>query len=275
MVDAIKVTHFTGDAAPYKTSAGEDKARIRIDGLIEKLRGRFSFACESWYDTLLRKIGLGREVKLYTTDDGKHKRYEYFSPESVRKRLDMSKEDFKLYAKEHQGDFTALVQKKIAEARELPAPMAKKEIDVGDKAPDFEMPATGGKTVRLSDYLGKKVVVLYFYPKDETKICTAEACSFRDKYEDFREAGAEVIGVSDDSVQSHENFAKKHRLKFTLGSDTDGFIRQQYGIKKTLGVIPGRETFVIDKNGIVRQRFASQLDYEGHVKKAIDLIKTL
>jgi peroxiredoxin Q/BCP len=133
-------------------------------------------------------------------------------------------------------------------------------MQVGDKAPDFELPASGNKTVRLSDFRGKKTVVVYFYPKDETPGCTVEACKFRDDYEDFTAAGAEVIGVSDDSVASHENFAAKHRLPFLLVSDAGGKVRTQWGVKAAaFGIIKGRVTFVIDREGIVRHRFDSQI----------------
>jgi peroxiredoxin Q/BCP len=148
-------------------------------------------------------------------------------------------------------------------------------MQVGDKAPDFELAASGGKTVRLSDFKGKKTVVLYFYPKDETPGCTAEACKFRDDYEDFTAAGAEVIGVSDDSVASHESFAAKHRLPFLLVSDVGGKVRQQWGVKATFGIIKGRVTFVIDRDGIVRHRFDSQIRVGRHVDDALELVKKL
>jgi thioredoxin-dependent peroxiredoxin len=148
-------------------------------------------------------------------------------------------------------------------------------MQVGDKAHDFELAASGGKTVRLSDFRGKKTVVLYFYPKDETPGCTAEACKFRDDYEDFTAAGAEVIGVSDDSVASHESFAAKHRLPFLLVSDVGGKVRQQWGVKTTFGIIKGRVTFVIDRDGIVRHRFDSQIRVGRHVDDALELVKKL
>src|SRR5215204_1056097 len=132
-------------------------------------------------------------------------------------------------------------------------------MQVGISAPDFELPASGGKSVRLSDFRGKKTVVLYFYPKDETPGCTVEACKFRDDYEDFTAAGAEVIGVSDDSVASHESFATRHRLPFVLVSDAGGKVRGQYGVKTTFGIIKGRVTFVIDRGGVIRNRFDSQI----------------
>jgi peroxiredoxin len=142
-------------------------------------------------------------------------------------------------------------------------------IPNGTSAPDFELPDQHGKAVRLSDYRGKSPTVVYFYPKDETPGCTAEACKFRDDFEKFSDAGAVVFGISDDSPESHLSFASNHRLPFQLLSDTDGTVRKLYGVKKTLGVIPGRVTFVIDRDGIVRHTFSSQSDPERHVDEAL------
>jgi peroxiredoxin Q/BCP len=149
-------------------------------------------------------------------------------------------------------------------------------MDTGDRVPDFELQANDGRTVRLADYRGKKAVVLYFYPKDETPGCTIEACTFRDEYEDFTAAGAEVIGVSDDSVDSHDSFAKHHRLPFVLASDPDGALREKMGVKRGLaGMMPGRVTFVIDKDGVIRDRFSSLIRFKTHVQNALKLVKTL
>ena len=146
-------------------------------------------------------------------------------------------------------------------------------IKVGEQAPDFKLPSNKGGEVSLSDFKGKKHVVLYFYPKDETAGCTAEACSFRDNYEDFKDAGAEVIGVSNDSANSHEKFAAHHRLPFVLLSDRGGKVRDQYGVKSTLGLFPGRVTFLIDKNGVVRNVFSSQINVFKHVNETLDILK--
>jgi len=148
------------------------------------------------------------------------------------------------------------------------------ELHVGDAAPDFALPDRDGKTVRLSDYRGKKPVVLYFYPKDDTPGCTKEACAFRDQYEDFKEAGAEVIGVSSDTRESHAKFASKYRLPFVLLSD-DGTLRSRYGVKATLGLLPGRVTFVIDEEGIIRHMFNSQLKATQHVAEARAALREL
>ncbi len=153
--------------------------------------------------------------------------------------------------------------------------MARKMIDIGDVAPDFELRSGSGDRVRLSGYRGKKCVVLYFYPKDYTPVCTAESCAFRDAYEDFKDAGAEVIGISSDSEKSHRRFAADNRLPFILLSDEESKVRELYGVPATLGLLPGRVTYVIDKNGVVRHAFSSQLNYQKHVEEAIEIIRTL
>ena len=122
-------------------------------------------------------------------------------------------------------------------------------IQVGDQAPDFTLPTQTGENFRLQDHIGERVTVLYFYPKDNTSGCTAEACAFRDSYEVFTDAGADVIGVSSDSVDRHAGFADKHSLPFTLLSDQGGRVRKAYGVPGVLGVIPGRVTYVIDRSG--------------------------
>lgn len=148
-------------------------------------------------------------------------------------------------------------------------------VEVGDVAPDFTLPSQAGEQVRLGDVLGRGPVVLYFYPKDETPGCTAEACSFRDSYEVFKEAGAEVIGVSSDSVASHERFATKHRLPFTILADDGGKVRKRYGVRPTLGIMPGRVTYVIDRDGTVRHVFSSQLGAQKHVGEALDALNQI
>jgi thioredoxin-dependent peroxiredoxin len=153
--------------------------------------------------------------------------------------------------------------------------MSTPSITVGQPAPDFTAPRTGGGEFRLSDLRGKSAVVLYFYPRDETPGCTAEACAFRDSYEIFVDAGAEVVGVSGDSVESHERFAEHHELPFVLISDRGGALRRLYGVKATLGIWPGRVTFVIDKDGIVRHVFSSQTDAVRHVEEALRTITSV
>ena len=148
-------------------------------------------------------------------------------------------------------------------------------VAVGERAPDFELPDANGKPVRLADFRGRRAVVLYFYPKDETPGCTTEACTFRDGYEAFKEAGAEVVGVSSDSVASHESFAAKHRLPFVLLADEGGALRKRYGVKPTLGILPGRVTYVIDGQGVVRHVFSAQTGVQRHVSEALDALSEI
>jgi peroxiredoxin Q/BCP len=148
-------------------------------------------------------------------------------------------------------------------------------IGVGDSAPDFTKTTQDGDSVSLSKFRGDKTVVLYFYPKDETPGCTAEACTFRDNFEDFVEAGAVVIGVSQDSEQTHKKFAEHHRLPFLLVSDADKGLQKAYGVPKTMGLLPGRVTYVIDRQGTVQHVFNSQLNAKKHVSEALEVVRRL
>ncbi len=147
------------------------------------------------------------------------------------------------------------------------------KIDEGDKAPDFELPNQEGKKVRLSDVLKKKCVVLYFYPKDDTYGCIVESCQFRDQYEVFKEHNAEVIGISSDGQESHKRFAEKYKLPFTLLSDIDNKVRKAYGVPPTMGMIPGRVTYIIDHLGKVRFVFNSQFSPKSHVDQALVILR--
>src|SRR5205809_1329088 len=147
-------------------------------------------------------------------------------------------------------------------------------LAVGETAPDFALRSDDGRRMSLKDFRGKKVV-LYFYPKDDTPGCTKEACSFRDNYQDFTDAGAEVVGVSSDGGASHQKFTEKFQLPFTLLSDTGGAVRKRYGVPATLGLLPGRVTFVIDKQGIVRHVFNSQFQATRHVQEAIAALRAM
>jgi peroxiredoxin Q/BCP len=118
-------------------------------------------------------------------------------------------------------------------------------------------------------------VVIFFYPKDETPGCTVEACGFRDQYDTFIQAGAEVVGISSDSVSSHERFIEKHSLPMKLLSDSDGKVRALYGVKSPLGLFPGRATFVVDRSGQVAHVFVSQLRFGKHVDEALEVVKRL
>ena len=141
-------------------------------------------------------------------------------------------------------------------------------VKVGDKAPEFTLPSQMGDDVKLSEFLGKKNVVLYFYPKDETTGCTKEACTFRDNYEELTKLGAEVIGVSGQSVESHKSFASHYGLPFILLSDEGNNVRELYGVPSSMGIIPGRVTYIIDKKGVVRHIFNSQTQAQKHVEEA-------
>ncbi len=148
-------------------------------------------------------------------------------------------------------------------------------LELGHKVPDVEFTDAAGAPVRLASLLGKKTVVLYFYPKDDSYGCTIEACAFRDSYEDFSAAGAEVIGVSADSASDHEAFKNKHKLPFTLLTDKTGDAAKGLGVKKVLGFLPGRVTFVIDREGVLRSRFDSAIRMKDHVNSALELVKSL
>ncbi len=154
--------------------------------------------------------------------------------------------------------------------------MADREgLRVGEPAPDFSLPSSTGEQVSLSDFRGRADVVLFFYPKDNSPACTMEACSFRDSHEAFREAGAEVIGISSDSSSSHRGFADRFRLPYILLADSDGAVRAKYGVPRTFGLFPGRVTYIIDREGIVRHIFSSQFQPWRHVAEALEVLKTL
>lgn len=148
-------------------------------------------------------------------------------------------------------------------------------IKVGDTAPDFTLQSQAGESVTLSSFKGQKAVVLYFYPKDDTPGCTTESCTFRDSFQDFQDLGAEVIGISSDSPDSHQTFADKYSLPFTLVSDTNSAVRKAYGVPATLGLLPGRVTYVIDQRGTVRHVFNSQFNPKKHVDEALTVLKGL
>lgn len=150
-----------------------------------------------------------------------------------------------------------------------------KGIQVGDKAPPFTLPNAKGEGVSLQELLKKGPVVVYFYPKDETAGCTAQACAFRDAYEDFKALGAEVVGISSDSSTSHDSFAAHHRLPFILLSDKQGEARRLFGVPSSLGILPGRVTYVIDSQGVVRHVFNSQLQATRHVKEAKKILESM
>jgi thioredoxin-dependent peroxiredoxin len=150
-----------------------------------------------------------------------------------------------------------------------------KFLEVGDSAPDFTLPRSNGELMSLSDFRERSAVVLFFYPRDQSPACTTEACSFRDSYEVFRERGAEVIGVSADSALSHARFAARFRLPFVLLTDSDGSVRERYGVAKTFGIFPGRATYLIDRHGVIRHIFSSQFLPLRHVSSALSVLDKL
>jgi peroxiredoxin Q/BCP len=151
----------------------------------------------------------------------------------------------------------------------MPAPLR-----VGDPAPDLTLPDADGQPVRLADFLGRPLVI-FFYPADFTPGCTAEACSFRDREADLLAAGAAVVGISSDSADSHRRFADRHRLSFPLLSDPSGTARAAFGVPKTLGLIPGRATYILDASGTIRHIFNSQFRPGRHVDEALAALRSL
>jgi peroxiredoxin Q/BCP len=148
-------------------------------------------------------------------------------------------------------------------------------LKVGDIIPNFTAKDGNGNEFDSKEFVGKKALVIYFYPKDETSGCTTQACSFRDSYEDFKDYGAEVIGISSDSVASHQKFAKKYKLPFILLSDSSKKLRKLFGVPNDLfGLLPGRVTYVVDKNGMIVLVFNS-ISSKIHIEKSISLIKSL
>jgi peroxiredoxin Q/BCP len=150
------------------------------------------------------------------------------------------------------------------------------EIKVGSTIPEFTLPDQNGNLFDINSVLSKKNLVIYFYPKDDSPGCTAQACSFRDQFEVFKEADAVIIGISGQSVESHKEFAEKHRLSFTLLSDEGNKIRKQFGVPTNLlGLLPGRVTFVADKKGKVIYVFNSQTQATKHVDEALRILNEL
>lgn len=144
-----------------------------------------------------------------------------------------------------------------------------KKIEVGDQIPMFSLKDQDGKEFSVKDHVGKKKLVIYFYPKDDTPGCTKEACKFRDEFEVFQDLEAMIIGISADNVKSHKNFALKYNLPFTLLSDTNNEVRKSFGVPGELfGSVPGRVTYIIDLNGKVQYIFNSLFKAEKHIEEA-------
>jgi peroxiredoxin Q/BCP len=150
------------------------------------------------------------------------------------------------------------------------------KIEVGSLVPQFTLADQNGNSFSISSVIGKKNLVIYFYPKDDSPGCTAEACAFRDQFEVFNEADAMIIGISGQSVASHKKFAEKYRLSFTLLSDEGDKVRKMFGVPVNfLGLVPGRVTYIIDKSGKVIYVFDSQTQATKHVDEALRILKSL
>jgi peroxiredoxin Q/BCP len=149
-------------------------------------------------------------------------------------------------------------------------------IQIGDHCPVFSLPDSQGNEIRISELIGNKILVLFFYPKDDTPGCTKEACAFRDAYADFLDLGCEVFGISSDQRNSHREFQQKYKLPYPLLSDTQKKVRQQFGVPKSLfGLIPGRVTYIVGLDGKVAGIFNSQTNPVGHITEALRVVRSL
>ncbi|MEM0950989.1 MAG: peroxiredoxin [Cyanobacteria bacterium P01_H01_bin.74] len=148
-------------------------------------------------------------------------------------------------------------------------------LQPGQQAPDFSLETHRGQTISLVQELLKSPVVLFFYPKNNTAVCTKQACSFRDAFADFKTLNVTLLGISSDSIQSHQQFSEKHQLPFLLLSDSDYQVAKQYGIKKTLGILPGRVTFVIDQKQTIQLAYNDAFNHNAHIEKALHCVKHL
>ena len=147
------------------------------------------------------------------------------------------------------------------------------KVQVGDRIPEFKLMDQNGDEFSSSQYVGSTAMVIYFYPKDDTPGCTKEACKFRDSYEEFTDKNVKVVGISADNIQSHKDFAAKYKLPFTLLSDTENKIRKLFGVKANMfGMIPGRVTYIVDKQGNVISIYESALNAEKHIEKALEAL---
>ncbi len=152
--------------------------------------------------------------------------------------------------------------------------MISTRIQVGDRIPHFRLPDQKGEMIDSDNFIGQNLVI-YFYPKDNTLGCTAEACAFRDQYTQFADAGAMVLGISSDTIESHLDFANEYGLPFKLLSDLGGKLRKLFGVPYAFGFIPGRITYVVDKEGIVKHIYNSQMNFGNHSTEALEVIKEM
>jgi thioredoxin-dependent peroxiredoxin len=150
-----------------------------------------------------------------------------------------------------------------------------KHLGVGDMIPAFSLLDQNDSMFNISEYTGKKILVIYFYPKDESSGCTKEACSFRDNYKEFTNAGAMVIGINSGTVNSHRKFMQNHQLPFTLLSDPENKVLKMFGVKTKYFFITGRETFVVDKSGKIVFTFESFTNGAAHEQEALKFIRTM
>lgn len=149
-------------------------------------------------------------------------------------------------------------------------------INKGDRCPDFSLSNQDGVMVHMNDLIGSKILVIYFYPKDNTWGCTKEACSFQENQNEFKRLDCEIIGISSDSVLSHKTFSEIHHLDFTLLSDINDEVRIKFGIPNSFfGLIKGRITYIVDKFGIVQGIFNSQINSTKHISEAIKMVNLI
>jgi len=146
-------------------------------------------------------------------------------------------------------------------------------LNIGENAPLFTGHDQDRNVIKLEDYIGNKNIVLFFYPKDDSPVCTAEACSFRDNYEKFRNLDTEIIGINQASVASHKNFAEKHRLTFPIINDEDNKIRKLYKVPNKFFVLAGRVTYVIDKQGLIKHAINNMFNGEVHITETLNSLK--
>lgn len=148
-------------------------------------------------------------------------------------------------------------------------------LTAGDALPNLELLASDGERVRLHDCFGPRALVIYFYPKDHTFGCTLESCDFRDQYQRFLDLGAQIVGISRDGVASHKSFVEQHRLPFRLLSDVSGAAHAAFGVKKALGLLPARVTFVAERPGVIRFVYRSEIAFKAHVSEALLALQRL
>ncbi|MEP6613522.1 MAG: peroxiredoxin [Mucilaginibacter sp.] len=147
-----------------------------------------------------------------------------------------------------------------------------KELAVGDKMPAFALTDQNGKPFKSADYVGKNFLVIYFYPKDESMVCTKEACQFRDSFNDFTKAGAKVIGINAGTVESHKNFTDHYKLPFILLSDPDNMVYHKFGVKNKM-FMTGRQTFVVDKDGKIAFTYTAIMQGKKHADDALAFVR--